>query len=54
MNEAGVFGKGKDSTTGVETNIGGPVAQIGRVMLGEVVVNSFEVEVPSISTISLD
>lgn len=53
VDKAGVLGKGEEGTSRVETNIGSPVAQIGRGVSGQVVMHGIEVEVPSVSTITL-
>lgn len=52
MDEARVFSKCEESSSGVETDVGGPAAEIRRCSFGEIMMHSSKVEVPTVSSIS--
>lgn len=48
-----MFCKGEECPSRVETDIGGPVGQIRRIVSRQIMMDGIEVETPSISSISL-
>lgn len=51
VDKAWVFWEGKEWSSGVESNVLGPAGEIGRIGLGEVVIDGIEVEIPSIASV---
>ena len=54
MHKTGVLREGEERATGVKTDIDGPVAQIGRVLSGQIVMHCVEIEIPTVTRIPLD
>lgn len=52
VDEARVLGKGKESSSRVETDVSCPAAEIGRRSSCEIVMDSSKVEVPAVASIS--
>lgn len=50
----GVIGEGEHGSAGVESDAGVPVGEVGGGLLGEVVADGIEVEVPLVAMVSLD
>lgn len=51
VDKAWVFWEGKEGSSRIESNVLGPAGEIGRIGLGEVVIDGIEVEVPSIASV---